>query len=291
MVHSPRQEFYTRPRPENFSREDVLAGRVVRINPALVTITDGLIGQASPALLRRKVEEQAAEILANNRVQSFHLDVNYPDYGGAGSNAPPPNTEVFDPGFVAHLCETLLDRGAFLNLHLLSDHPLAHLNDYLSAPIGAVNFQLDAVPGREALAALIGAIRGMDAVASPVIETVGTPERPASPAEAVLAQLEPFLDEIGLLTFQSAGTAARSSQPQGVFNEQGLQPYLDRFLAAIPGALQIQGGITTKTIGKAVQMGADFVVCGTEIFRDPRERPPYRVVQDLLEAAANALVK
>lgn len=289
MVGSPQLEFYTRGRPQEFSREDVLAGRVVRLNPALVTITDGLIGRVSPALLRKKVEEQVAELLARDRLQTFHLDVNFPDYGGYGENPPSPNNEVFDPVFVARLSEALLDRGAFLNLHLLSDRPLDHLKDYRSSPIGAVCFQLDAIKEERELAALVAAIRDMEAVASPVIETAGVRERPARPADAVLAQLEPVLGEIGLLTFQAAGTGARSSQPHGSFDEESLRPYLTRLRDAIPGGVQIQGGVTGATIGRIVRLGADFVVCGTEIFRHPEGRSPHQVVGALLAAAAEAL--
>ena len=55
------------------------------------------------------------------------------------------------------------------------------------------------------------------------------------------------------------------------------------------GTVQIQGGITTLTIGDAVRLGADFVVCGSELFRSPAGLAPAEVVAALLTAAADVL--
>ena len=52
--------FYGTPALPPFTRTDVLAGRVVKVNPALITLTDGLAGTLRPEELQRRVRRQAA---------------------------------------------------------------------------------------------------------------------------------------------------------------------------------------------------------------------------------------
>jgi hypothetical protein len=47
--------------------------------------------------------------------------------------------------------------------------------------------------------------------------------------------------------------------------------------------------MTTQTIGDAVRLGADFIVCGSEIFRNREGRSAEAVIDDLLLRAADAL--
>ncbi|NWF80000.1 MAG: hypothetical protein HXY37_08115 [Chloroflexi bacterium] len=52
--------------------------------------------------------------------------------------------------------------------------------------------------------------------------------------------------------------------------------------------MQIQGGITTNTVGAAVQAGATFLVAGTEIFRHPQGLSPRQVIATLSGEAEKA---
>jgi pentose-5-phosphate-3-epimerase len=272
----------------NVTPQGVLDGDVVKLNPALITITDGLVEQLAPQVLQGRVRAQVELLLAQGKVRTFHVDVNCADYGGFGPRRPEVNTAVFTPEFLARLNAHVQTQGAFLNLHLLTDRPHVRLRRFADIPLGAVCFQLDAVREPAALAALVRQIADLGACASPVVETVGTANRQPLSIEAAFALLEPVLPEVGMLTFQAAGTAARSSREGGGVDH--VAPHIARVRRTFAGPIQIQGGITTRTIGEAVKLGAEFLVCGTQIFLHPDGLTPPEVVDRLLAEAARALV-
>lgn len=282
-----RQRFYTTRMPPAFTRRDVQDGKVIKLNPALITITDGLVGKMEPETLQERVLAQVKLLLSHGKVRTFHVDVNFADYDGFGPKRPDINTTIFTPNFLAKLNERVQAAGAFLNLHLLTDHPQDHLREFETIPLGAVCFQLDAVQQPTALKALVHQIAEMGACASPVVETVGTENRPPLSVEAAFALLEPILPSVGMLTLQASGTAARSSQGDGRFDH--VAPYIARARRMFDGTFQIQGGITTEAIGEAARLGAEFLVCGTQIFRNAQALAPPQVVDCLLIEAASAL--
>ncbi len=283
------QVFYsTNPLAGRYTRVDVLAGRVVRISPALITITDGRVAHESPAALQRDVLARTGELLAAG-VRSLHVDVNFPDYGGFGGSGPEINTAVFTPDFVARLAALSRSRGAFVTLHLLTADPAARLRAYADVPLDAVCFQLDAVPDAAALAGLVAQIAEMGACASPVIETVGTEHLTPEPPDAVRVRLEPLLPQVGMLTLQAAGTGARSNLPAGGLARDRVRDYLAALLPGFGGTVQLQGGIRLDTVPLAVQLGAAFLVAGTQIFRHPDGLAPGAVIAAYYRAAADAL--
>ncbi|MBS7645281.1 MAG: hypothetical protein QXR65_08880 [Candidatus Bathyarchaeia archaeon] len=75
-------------------------GKIIKLNPALVTLTDGLIGRVPPRLIREKVLCQVEHILEHGKVYTFHVDVNFEDYEGFGLKRPKINTSVFSPAFL-----------------------------------------------------------------------------------------------------------------------------------------------------------------------------------------------
>ncbi len=280
------QPFYSTSARQNATRQDVLAGQAIRLSPALITITDGRSG--SPAVLRREVLELSARLLACG-IRSFHVDINFDDYSGFGTNGPDLNAHIFTPSFAADLSTLACSSDAYVTVHLLTDHPARHLPDFAACGISAVCFQLDVIDTPDQLESLVNEILDLDACASPVIETVGTDQLiPRSPAE-VRALLEPVLPKIGMLTLQAAGTATRSNLPAGVFARDRVAAYLDCLRPGFNGTIQIQGGITTATVGEAVRLGADFLVCGTQLFRSKDGRSPEQVIETMLVEAANAL--
>lgn len=283
------QLFYTQSSLTSYTRRDILAGRVIRINPALITIIDGLVSSTPAETLRHRVETKVGNLLGHN-VHTFHVDINYPDYSGFGPVAPDVNTSVFTPEFLADLNDVLRSRQAFLNLHLLTDYPIERLHAFAGIAFGAVCFQLDAVADSGSLEQLVGTIADMGSCPSPVIETVGTGRKAVPPREQVLTILEPALSEIGMLTFQAAGTASRSSTAQGALALDAARSYIELLRPQFDGTMQLQGGVTTDTIPQAVRLGAEFLVCGTEIFRNSEGRTPTEVIDGMLEQAAQALL-
>lgn len=281
--------FYNRSSLTSFTRQDVLEGRVIKINPALITITDGLVSNTPAAALQNRVETNVENLLDHN-VHTFHVDINYPDYSGFGPVAPDINTEVFTPEFLANLSDVVRSKGAFLNLHLLTDHPTEHFRAFTGAPFGAVCFQLDTLDDADSLEELVNSILDMGSCPSPVVETVGTGQGTVSTREEVLEILDPVFAKIGMLTFQAAGTASRSSSARGVLALDVARAYIEFLRPEFDGTIQLQGGVKTETIAQAVQLGAEFLVCGTEIFRNSEGKTPARVIHGMLEQAAQALL-
>jgi pentose-5-phosphate-3-epimerase len=288
MIAGP--DFYhVSPRNAVYTREDVLAGRVIRLSPALITIIDGRGGAETPGDLRRDVLARAAELLDYGAVRSLHVDINFEDYSGFGDRGPDHNTAVFTPDFVDELNVVARAYQAFVTLHLLTDFPARHLRDFEFIPLGAVCFQLDAVMESDRLAALVEQISAMGACASPVIETVGTDHRAPLPEANVCERLKPLLPQIGMLTFQAAGTAARSNLPTGTFARHRVAAVIAALKPSFSGTIQLQGGIKTGTVGAAVGVGADFLAAGTQLFRNRDGLTPAQVVDAMLAAAADAL--
>jgi pentose-5-phosphate-3-epimerase len=283
------QLFYNQSSLASYTRRDILTGRVIKINPALITITDGLVSSTPAETLQNRVETEVTNLVVHN-VHTFHVDINFPDYSGFGTVAPDVNTGVFTPEFLASLNDTVRSKGAFLNLHLLTDYPTEHLAAFTRVPFGAVCFQLDAVDDARALVDLVNSILDMGSCPSPVVETIGTGQEAVATREEVLETLDPVLSTIGMLTFQAAGTASRSSTARGALALDSARSYIDFLCSKFDGTIQLQGGVKTETIAQAVQLGAEFLVCGTEIFRNSEGKTPDQVVDGMLEAAAGALL-
>ncbi len=283
------QRFYsTTARSDPYTRADVLAGRVIRISPALITIMDGHAAADVPDVLRGDILARVNDLLRGG-VRSLHVDVNFEDYSGYGEPAPPPSAHIFTPDFVMELAHIARAFTAFVTLHLLTDYPMRHLRDFEHVGLGAVCFQLDVVDDLPRLLTLVEFITALGACASPVIETVGTPRRPPMPPTALRALLEPALPHIGMVTLQTAGTTARSSQPAGQFQHQAATAILPVLRPDFTGTLQFQGGLTRASVGAAAALGADFLVTGTPIFHHPDGLTPLDAVIELLVAAADGL--
>jgi pentose-5-phosphate-3-epimerase len=287
-METERQRFYSQSALSAFAPQDVLDGRVVKINPAIITLTDGLVDKISPGALQRSVQDQVMR-LVRHKIRTFHVDVNFPDYAGYERTPPAVNTGVFTPEFLGDLNALVRSEGGFLNLHLLTDTPSRQLRRYDHIQLGAVCFQLDAVSDSHRLRDLINHIVGMGACASPVIETVGSDGRAPRLPQEVLDQLEPVMTEIGMLTFQAAGTASRSNSPADPFAEGQVRRFVGP-LKKLRGTIQLQGGITMSSIGAALGLGAEFLVIGTQLFHHPAGLSPTRVVDELLETAARVLI-
>lgn len=283
------QRFYSQSKLGTFTVQDVLRGRVIKINPALIAITDGQVNKVTPDKLQHQVRAHVRQLLAHG-LKTFHVDVNFEDYSGYATLRPDLNGAIFTPLFLQGLKRLVHEHGGYLNLHLLTDFPEQHFSDYETVEADAICFQLEALPNGFQLAALIETIEQSGACASPVIETVGSDGlMPPSP-ESVFSQLKPLLAKIGMLTLQVAETTSRSNTAAGGFAVERARAYINTLQPAFAGTFQFQGGITTRTIGQAVCLGAEFIVCGTEIFRNREGRTPEFVIDQLLQRAAQSLV-
>ena len=283
------QQFYSRSMLGTFTRQEVLRGQIIRINPALITITDSQVNKVAPEKLQHQVETRVQQLLVYG-LKTFHVDVNFEDYSGYGALRPDLNEVIFTPLFLQGLKRLVHEHGGYLNLHLLTDFPAQHFSDYQAVEADAICFQLESLPNGFQLAALIEMIQRSGACASPVIETVGSDGLVPPNPESVFSRLKPLLAEVGMLTLQVAGTTSRSNTAAGSLAIEQARAYIDALRPSFAGTLQFQGGITTRTIGQAVRLGAEFVVCGTEIFRNREGRTAEAVIDELLQQAAQALL-
>lgn len=262
------------------------AGRVVRLNPALITLLDGRIDAVPVAVLQQEVTKQVRHLLSHGKVMTFHCDINFPDYGGFGEPAPCSNQAVFTPDFLTTLAANIRRQGGYLNLHMLTDQPLERWREYQGVSPAAVCYQLDAVADPQYHRELLERINASGSCASPVIEIFGSAGRDALTAAATFSQVQPFLAELPLLTFQAEATAARSTFAAGGLASAVVRDYIAYYKKRYTGAIQLQGGIKLNTIRDAAALGADFLVCGTVIFRTGTNKPAEMVDRLLQELAA-----
>ena len=272
-----------------YVKEDILNGKVIKLNPALVTLTDGLINSTPPGPLQERILRQVEQILQHGKVYTFHVDLNFEDYRGFGRNRPEINTPIFSPPFPKDLNKLIRSYGCFLNLHLLTSHPHKKLPRFSRIELGAVCFQLDATSNRKRLEELTRHILDIGACPSPVIETVGSENLTPTPKEVVLRILEPVLPEIGMLTFQSAGIASRANTPEWSLNLEPVRSYIGHITSSFTGTIQLQGGITLQTVPDAINLGAEFLVCGTQLFNNPNKLSPTKVIDLILMEAYRRL--
>lgn len=265
--------------------EYITAGKIVRLNPALITLLDGRMETVPPAVLRQEVREQVGRLLVHGKIATFHSDINFPDYGGFGEPAPCSNQAVFTPDFLAALAADIRRQGGCLNLHLLTDRPLERWQEYQAVSPAAVCYQLDAVTDPVYHRTLLDSIAAQGSCASPVIEIFGSAGRPALTAAETFSQVQPFLAELPLLTFQAEATAARSTFAAGGLASAVVRDYIAYYKERYSGAIQLQGGVKLSTIRDAAALGADFLVCGTVIFRNDRHSPA-EMVDRLLQVLA-----
>lgn len=261
--------------------ENVLAGKTIRINPALVTLLDGRMGTTSVQQLQDEVLLQVQNLLCQKKIATFHVDINVDDYSGFGSNQPGDNTAVFDPDFLVQLNREIRRCDGFLNIHFLTDDPVKQVEYYRQLEECAVCYQLEVLADDDVHRKLLRLIDRQGSCASPVIEIFGSGSGGVVSKERTYAALKPFFSELAMLTFQAEQTAARSTFAQGALTTAPVKEYIAFFRRQFSGAIQIQGGIKRATIAAAAALGADFLVCGTDIFRS-REHRPEKMVELLL---------
>jgi pentose-5-phosphate-3-epimerase len=85
-------------------------------------------------------------------------------------------------------------------------------------------------------------------------------------------------------------TASRSTDPPSMPDRNEVEDYVRFIKRDFGGTIQMQGGITTATISKAIRLGAEFLVCGTQIFRNKEGQTPERVIQEMLLEATKILL-
>ncbi|NRT77422.1 hypothetical protein [Clostridium beijerinckii] len=284
-----REIFYGTSALRFYNKKDVINGKVIKINPALITILDKLDESLDINTIQGKVIEEVEILLKQGNIKTLHVDINFDDYSNFGSDGPSLNSHIFNISFLERLNTIAGLYEVFLNVHLLTDYPKIHIKDIKHINVGAVCFQLEVVKDRQELKEIIDEIIEMGACVSPVIEVVGTDRFIPKTKKEILEFILPFQDKIGMLTFQVEATGARSSNSFGMLNSKEIADYINYFTRNFDGTVQMQGGITTETIKSAIKLGSEFLVCGTEIFNNKLGYSSMEVIENMLKEADKAL--
>lgn len=288
-MKTKRQLFYGQSSLKFYNREDIINGRVIKINPAIITILDKLHKSLDIDLIQEKVLVEVETLLKTGNIYTIHVDINFKDYNNFGNNGPAVNSHIFNVNFLERLSKLTESYSVFLNIHLLTDYPKVHIMDIKHIKIGAICFQMEVVKDSKELGEIVDEISKIGACASPVIEVIGTEKFVPKTKEEAFKFISPFQDKIDMLTFQVETTGARSSSSLGLLASNEVTDYISFFKNNFNGTIQIQGGITTKSMGLAVKLGGEFLVCGTEIFNNKFGYSSIEVIENMLEQAAKAL--
>lgn len=146
---------------------------------------------------------------------------------------------------------------AFLDVHLMIEHPLPLVSAFRSAGADQITIHLEA-PHDRPLADVLAAIRTTGAKAGLAI-------KPATPFSAVEPHLA-AIDNLLVMTVEP-GKGGQSFQ----------EPMLDKVRAALAARnaglgtfrIEVDGGIAPDTAPRARAAGADTFVAGHAIFRQP----------------------
>jgi hypothetical protein len=68
------QHFYSHPAARPFICQDLLDGRVIKLNPALITITGGLVSTTDPLVLQQLVSAHVQGLLAHSKAATIQLN-------------------------------------------------------------------------------------------------------------------------------------------------------------------------------------------------------------------------
>lgn len=142
----------------------------------------------------------------------------------------------------------------FFDVHLMISHPLQYAEDFVKAGAQMLTFHVEC---EDDTAETIEAIRSLGC-------RVGLSLKPNTPVEAIL----PFLPQVDMVLVMTVepGFGGQSFMPD-------MMPKVKAVRAAAPDLLiQVDGGISAKTIAQAAESGANVFVAGSAVFgaADPK---------------------
>lgn len=88
IMKTKRQLFYGQSSLKFYNREDIINGRVIKINPAIITILDKLDKSLDIDLIQEKVLTEVEILLKKGNIYTIHVDINFKDYNNFGNNGP-----------------------------------------------------------------------------------------------------------------------------------------------------------------------------------------------------------
>jgi ribulose-phosphate 3-epimerase len=155
-----------------------------------------------------------------------------------------------------------------LDVHLMIEEPARWAQRYADAGADVLTFHHEAAA--DCFAATLEAFRATG-------RKVGVAVNPPAPVEP----LRPFLEQIDLVLVMSvhAGFGGQSFMPEVLDKVRRLRAW------GYDGDVELDGGITDKTVGACAEAGANVFVAGTYLFRAPDLRGALRALRDRAAAA------
>jgi ribulose-phosphate 3-epimerase len=154
--------------------------------------------------------------------------------------------------------------------HLMTTNPDAYLGELARAGVDLVSMHIEAIPDPTRAAAK-AADAGLE---------FGLVVSPPTPIEAVL----PFLEMVSLVLVMAVnpGFGGQLFLPEVLGKVEEARNWIESH--GLTADIEIDGGITTSTIARARDAGANVFVAGTAIFGEPDPAAAIRDLRAQLEA-------
>ena len=159
-----------------------------------------------------------------------------------------------------------------LDVHLMITDPDRYIEAFVEAGAAMISVHVEVLPH---LHRTVHAIQALGAKAGVVLN-------PSTPVVA-LEEIAGDVDYV-LVMSVNPGFGGQTFIPRSESKVKEVRALLDR--SSNPAAVEIDGGIDLKTVGRVVSAGARIIVAGSAVFHTP---DPERATRDLKAAALGAL--
>ena len=154
----------------------------------------------------------------------------------------------------------------FLDVHLMVSNPLEMIDPFVAAGADNLTFHIEA---SDQPLTIIEKIRSSGI-------KVGLSLKPATPVKALIDFLE-YIDMVLVMTVEP-GFGGQVFLPDSVRKINELHEVLLAKNLQKRIAIEVDGGINTSTASEVIAAGADILVAGSAIFKDP---DPIQAIRDL----------
>ena len=147
------------------------------------------------------------------------------------------------------------DSDLFFDVHLMIEEPVRYIKDFVKAGADLITVHYEACTD---LSATLAAIRAEGVKAAVSI-------KPGTPVDV----LAPYLDEVDLILVMSVepGFGGQSYIPASTERIAQIRKMIDESGKEID--LEVDGGINKDTIGLVLDAGANVIVAGSAVFKEP----------------------
>lgn len=179
-----------------------------------------------------------------------------------------PNLTI-GPAVVASLGPRVHQRGGFLSVHLMVEHPENFLEAFVAAGADALSVHVETCPH---LYRTLSRIKELGAGAGVALNP-GTP----------LARLEEVLELVDHVLVMTVNPGFGGQE----LIESALRKVPElRSMLPVRAAVEVDGGIHRDNIGRVVKAGANWIVAGTAVFGQRNPRAQVTELHRLMTAAA-----